>query len=63
MHHEEKTVCINIKEPEQKNCAGNCCSNEGVHKLKIIYLNKVGWFCDHCKDDIVKNNLYIQQET
>ena len=43
-------------------CAGKDCRNEGKHLLRIIYLNKVGWFCDDCKDLLLKNKLVIDRD-
>ena len=31
-----------------KNCAGLRCFNKGKKLLKIIYIEKSGWFCDDC---------------
>jgi len=47
---------------EQK-CAGKNCANEGKHQLTILYLNKIGWFCDSCKEDLVSENLVILDNT
>ena len=43
-------------------CAGRNCRNEGKHFLRIIYLNKVGCFCDNCKDQLLKNGLIVDNE-
>ena len=47
---------------EDKNCAGNGCINQGKYPLKIIYLNKVGWFCDYCKDQLLKDELIAEED-
>ena len=28
-----------------------------MHALSIVYLNKVGWFCDLCRDELLKEGL------
>ena len=41
-------------------CAGRECSNVGKNHLKVLFINKFGWFCDYCKDDLI--NLKLIQE-
>jgi hypothetical protein len=38
-------------------CAGKDCINVGINQLKIIYINKLGWFCDTCKLDLLNLKL------
>jgi len=45
-----------------KACAGNGCSKDGVYLLKVIYLNKLGWFCESCKNDLVLEGLVIESK-
>jgi hypothetical protein len=40
-----------------KECAGRGCQNIGVHNLKIIFLNKSGWFCDDCRNGLILDKL------
>jgi hypothetical protein len=40
-----------------KRCPGHGCKNIGRNALKIIYINKIGWFCDKCKIDLVTLKL------
>jgi len=40
-----------------KECAGRGCSKKGVNHLKILFVNRSGWFCDSCKDTLVSNGL------
>jgi hypothetical protein len=40
-----------------KPCAGNGCPNDGVNQLTVIYLNRVGWFCNICKTELIKEGL------
>jgi hypothetical protein len=46
---------------EYKECAGKGCQNAGIHYLKIVFLNKRGWFCDSCKSSLIADNLCIEQ--
>jgi hypothetical protein len=41
-------------------CAGNGCPNEGILQLTVIYLNRIGWFCNSCKDDLIKDGLIFE---
>jgi hypothetical protein len=40
-----------------KQCAGRNCSKSGINPLNIIYINKIGWFCDDCKKDLLDLKL------
>jgi hypothetical protein len=42
-------------------CAGMSCNSEGKHLLRVIYLDKKGWFCESCKEDLLKNGLVVQE--
>ena len=44
----------------KKDCAGKGCINEGIHLLKIRFINKAGWFCGYCKDSLLNDNLVDQ---
>jgi hypothetical protein len=44
-----------------KHCAGKGCQNEGFHCLKVVFVNRVGWFCDSCKSSLIADNLCIEQ--
>ena len=44
-----------------KECAGKGCQNEGIHCLKVVFVNRVGWFCDSCKSSLMADNLCIEQ--
>ena len=43
-----------------KECAGTRCPNKGIHYLKIIYVNKNGWFCDSCKNSLLVDGLVCE---
>lgn len=38
-------------------CAGRGCKNNGEKYLKIIYINRMGWFCDYCSTELEKDSL------
>ena len=40
-----------------KECAGKGCQNAGTYYLRVIYLNKFGWFCDDCRDALILDKL------
>lgn len=42
---------------EYKVCAGKDCKNHGIKPLKIIYIHKIGWFCDSCAHGLIKLEL------
>jgi hypothetical protein len=42
---------------EYKECAGKGCQDAGSYYLKIIYLNKSGWFCELCRNDLMLSGL------
>ncbi len=43
-------------------CAGNGCSNPGTHSLTVVYLNKIGWFCEFCKNELVQEGLVMENK-
>lgn len=45
---------------EYKECAGKQCRKPGIHCLKILFLNKDGWFCDSCRCSLVEANLVAE---
>lgn len=40
-----------------RECAGKDCSKQGFCCLRVRFINKYGWFCDSCRDTLVKNKL------
>ncbi len=42
---------------EYKICAGKGCNNIGENRLNILFINKFGWFCDCCKEDLLSSKL------
>jgi hypothetical protein len=45
-----------------KPCAGKGCRRTGTNSLEVLYINKIGWFCDSCKSALLKDNLVAQGE-
>jgi hypothetical protein len=46
---------------ENKTCVCKNCNRIGKNSLKIVYINKIGWFCDLCKDDLLNQKLVLEQ--
>jgi hypothetical protein len=42
---------------QYKECAGRGCSEKGVNYLKILFINKGGWFCNSCVKILLDNGL------
>lgn len=38
-------------------CAGLNCNKIGMYRLKIIYIDKTGLFCNNCKTELEKCGL------
>ena len=38
-------------------CASKGCNKKGRHHLRILFLNRVGYFCDSCKISLLEDNL------
>ena len=45
---------------EYKECAGRGCRNHPIHNLKIRYINKTGYFCQRCTDDLLRSELAVK---
>jgi hypothetical protein len=43
-----------------KPCAGKGCRKAGTNSLEVMYIDKIGWFCDSCKTALLKDNLVAQ---
>jgi hypothetical protein len=50
---------INSKH-QYKQCAGKDCNRIATQPLKILYLNKLGHFCDECKIELLDLGLVIE---
>jgi hypothetical protein len=45
---------------QYKECVGKGCNNSAVHRLEILYIRKVGWFCDQCRDNLIASGLVAE---
>jgi hypothetical protein len=43
------------------NCAGKGCQNEGKIVLTVQYLDKIGYFCESCAEDLLRLGLVKQE--
>ena len=34
-------------------CAAKDCNNKGIHRLKIQYIKRIGFFCDSCASQLL----------
>ncbi len=41
----------------QTKCERKNCKSIPIHLLKILFINKKGWFCDPCKQYLQNNDL------
>ena len=41
-------------------CSGKRCTNIGKTLLKIVYINKTGYFCDSCSEDLLHQGLAVE---
>jgi len=47
---------------EYKQCAGKNCKKNGINKLNILFIDKIGYFCDSCTDQLLALNIVIKDE-
>jgi hypothetical protein len=40
-------------------CSGKGCTDIGKTPLKIVYINKTGYFCDPCTEDLLDHGLAV----
>lgn len=52
----------NLIKKRPKGCAGKNCANAAIYSLTIIYLNKIGWFCNDCKNELINEGLVIKNK-
>jgi hypothetical protein len=38
-------------------CASRGCNKQGMHYLRVPFLNKVGCFCEMCRINLLRDNL------
>jgi hypothetical protein len=41
-------------------CSGKGCTEIGKILLKIVYINKAGYFCDSCSEDLLHQELAVK---
>jgi formamidopyrimidine-DNA glycosylase len=41
-------------------CSGKGCKEIGITLLKIVYINKTGYFCDSCSEDLLHLGLAVE---
>lgn len=46
------------KSPSKCNCKG--CEKSGKTLLKINYINKTGYFCENCAEDLLSEELAVK---
>ena len=44
----------NIIIDQSQKCAGKGCNKPGIRKLKIIFVGKVGLFCENCANTLLE---------
>jgi hypothetical protein len=47
---------------EYKQCAGKNCKKNGINQLKILFINKIGYFCDRCTDQLLALEIVIKEK-
>jgi hypothetical protein len=53
---------IELNKSQDNQCAGKGCNKQGNHYLKVLFLNKIGCFCDSCKISLLEDNLVEKPE-
>lgn len=48
-------------EQQYKECAGKDCNRIATTQLKIRYLNRYGYFCNVCKNELLDLGLVIRE--
>jgi hypothetical protein len=61
-NHANMAANIHEVTPSYKQvCAGKGCRNKGIHALKVRFLNKMGFFCNSCKDSLITCGLIVYE--
>jgi hypothetical protein len=55
------TASNNVIKEDNKCCAKGC-TKLGRLLLKINYINKIGYFCDSCAQDLLQQALAVETE-
>jgi hypothetical protein len=53
------TASNNVVEEDNRCCAKDC-TKLGRHLLKINYINKTGYLCDSCAQDLLQRALAVE---
>jgi hypothetical protein len=51
-----------VKEKNHKQRASRGCNKRAQHSLRVLILNKFGFFCDSCKISLLNDNLVEEPE-
>jgi hypothetical protein len=55
------TTSNNVVEEDNK-CCGKGCAKLGRLHLKINYINKTGYFCESCGNELLQQALAVETE-
>jgi hypothetical protein len=44
-------------------CIRKGCGKAADNSLTINYLNKIGWFCNDCKNELIEEGLVIENKS
>ena len=56
----ESTLKTESMQLQHKLCARLGCSSQGEYPLTIIYVKKVGLFCEECRRELVEDGLVVE---
>jgi hypothetical protein len=45
-----------------KQCAGKDCKENGINRLRILFINKIGYFCDSCTNHLLALDIVTKEE-
>jgi len=48
--------------PKYKQCAGRNCNKKGTNLLQILFIKKIGYFCDSCTTQLLELGLVTKEE-
>jgi hypothetical protein len=51
---------IHYNSKQYKDCAGKDCKRKGRTLLRIKYLQKNGYFCDSCAEDLLQSEIAVK---
>jgi hypothetical protein len=47
---------------EYKQCAGKGCKENGINRLRILFINKIGYFCESCTNQLLALDIVTKEE-